>query len=605
MTSFTHIPPARGRTAHAGQLGPDDVGREVTLCGFVQRRRDLGGVIFVDLRDRTGIVQLVFRSDVSAEAAQLADRLRSEYVVRAVGTVVRRSPDSVNPKLATGEIEVPIVRLEVLSEANTPPFAIEEGIEVDESMRLRYRYLDLRRPDMQRTLALRHEVVRHIRNWLSDRDFLEIETPMLTRSTPEGARDYLVPARVRPGEFYALPQSPQLFKQLLMVAGFERYFQVVKCFRDEDLRADRQPEFTQVDIETSFVGQDELLPLMEEMIASLFRDVLKLDVATPFVRIPYREAMDRYGSDKPDLRYSMPLCDVSDIVAEEDFAVFRNAVAAGGVVKLLRVPGGGAFSRRQIDDLAKVAARFRAKGLAWMICDELGVRSPIAKFLGADCVSRLRERAQAEAGDLLLFVADRWKVACDALGALRIQLARELGLVDGSRHAFAWVTEFPLLAYDEDEGRYVAEHHPFTQPMVADVELLATAPDRVRAQAYDLVLDGYEVGGGSMRIYQRELQEKMFAILGFTPEQARAQFGFLLDAFGYGTPPHGGIAFGLDRLIMIMAGKSSLREVIAFPKTAAGSDLMVGAPSPVSPQQWETLHIAPAPNNKTEGAAGE
>ncbi|MCY0869341.1 MAG: aspartate--tRNA ligase [Firmicutes bacterium] len=603
-TAFTQNPPTSGRTAHAGRLRLSDVGREVTLCGFVQRRRDLGGVIFVDLRDRTGIAQLVFRPDVSADAARLADRLRSEYVVRATGTVVRRSPESVNPKLETGEIEVPISRLEVLSEANTPPFAIEENVEVDESMRLRYRYLDLRRPDVQRTLMLRHEVVRYIRNWLSDREFLEIETPMLTRSTPEGARDYLVPARVRPGEFYALPQSPQLFKQLLMVAGFERYFQVVKCFRDEDLRADRQPEFTQVDIETSFVEQDELIEMMEEMVANLFRDVLKLDVATPFVRIAYRDAMNLYGSDKPDLRYDMPLGDVSDLVADANFAVFRNAVAAGGVVKVLRVPGGGAFSRKQIDDLAKVAARYRAKGLAWMVCDEFGVRSPIAKFLGDECVRLVRERAAATSGDLLLFVADRWKVACDALGALRSQLARDLGLVDDGRHTFAWITEFPLLAYDDEAQRYVAEHHPFTQPMVADRDLLATAPDRVRAQAYDLVLDGYEVGGGSMRIYQRDLQEAMFRALGFTPEQARAQFGFLLDAFGYGTPPHGGIAFGLDRLIMIMAGKSSLREVIAFPKTAAGSDLMVGAPSAVSAEQWQTLHIAPAPQSTKEGATG-
>ena len=581
------------RTHHAGQLRKEHAGQTVTLSGWVQKRRDLGGVIFIDLRDRSGIVQLVFRSDVSEDTLTIADRLRSEYVIRCVGTVVVRDDEAVNPKIATGEIEVTVTDLQIFNTAKTPPFAIEDDVDVDETVRLRYRYLDLRRPVMQQTFLLRHKVTKVLRDFLDDHGFLEIETPMLTKSTPEGARDYLVPSRLHPAEFYALPQSPQLFKQLLMVAGYEKYFQIVRCFRDEDLRADRQPEFTQVDIETSFLTKEQLQDMMEQMIADVFFKTMGVDVPRPFVRMSYDEAMGRFGSDKPDLRFGLELVDLSEVVKNASFKVFADVLAKGGQVKALVAPGCGSYSRKDIDDLGKIAARYRAKGLAWMIVEEAGVRSSITKFFTEQELAAIVKATRANPGDLILFVADRKKVVADALGALRSHFGKTLGLIDENKLSFLWVTDFPLLSYDEEEKRYVSEHHPFTMPRAEDIPLLDSDPEAVRAQAYDMVLNGFEIGGGSMRIYERPVQELIFKKLGFSSDEAKEKFGFLLEAFEYGTPPHGGIAFGLDRIIMIMAKQTSLREVIAFPKTASGTCLMTGAPSTVSEEQWNVLHISP------------
>ncbi len=587
------------RTHENGRLREEHAGQSVRLAGWVARRRDLGGVVFIDLRDRSGIVQLVFRPDVNQAALDAADRLRSEYVIAVQGQVVLRDAASVNPKLETGAVEVLVSELTVLNTAKTPPFAIDDDGQVDEAVRLRYRYLDLRRPQLQQALQLRHRAVKGVRDFLDGRGFLEIETPYLTRSTPEGARDYLVPSRLRPGEFYALPQSPQLFKQLLMVAGYERYFQVVRCFRDEDLRADRQPEFTQLDIELSFADQEYILDLMEQMLAELFAGVLGAAPERPFPRLTYREAMDRFGSDKPDLRFGLELRDVSERVAGCDFKVFADALARGGVVKALVAPGCGSYSRKDIDDLGKIAARYRAKGLAWMIVEEGGaVKSPIAKFFSVEQLQGIVGHTMAQAGDLILFVADRPRVAADALGALRLHFGRTLGLIEEGVHRFLWVTEFPQFEHDEEADRYVAMHHPFTMPMEEDLALLESQPGAVRAQAYDVVLNGYELGGGSIRIHRRETQERMFTALGVGPEEASDKFGFLLDALDYGAPPHGGIALGIDRLVMLMAGQESLREVIAFPKTASGSDLMVGAPSEISQEQWDTLQLQPTPSKQ-------
>ncbi|MDQ0188601.1 aspartate--tRNA ligase [Alicyclobacillus cycloheptanicus] len=568
-------------------------GVNVALAGWVQRRRDLGNLIFIDLRDRTGIVQLVFDRDrgTSGNAMRLAETLRNEYVITARGTVAARSPETVNPRIETGRIEVVVSDLEVLNEAKNPPFYIQDGIDVDENVRLRHRYLDLRRPEMQKMLMLRHKVYRAFRNFLDDHGFVEVETPILTRSTPEGARDYIVPSRLQPGEFYALPQSPQLFKQLLMVSGLERYYQIARCFRDEDLRADRQPEFSQLDIETSFLSMDDLLALMEQMFAAVFRETLGIEIATPFQRLTYQEAMERYGSDKPDLRFDLPIVDLSEAVRGSRFAVFENTLASGGVVKAIVAPGCADYSRKQTDELSKLVAPFGLKGVAPIAIGEESFRSPIAKFFTPEQLQRIVEAAGAKVGDLILIAAAPRKVALQALGALRLKLGETLGLIDADAFRFAWVVDFPLFSYDEELGRYVPEHHPFTMPKWEDLDKLESDQGAVRAQAYDLVLNGFELSSGSMRIYRRDIQERMFAALGYTPEAAQEKFGFLLNAFEYGTPPHGGIAFGLDRLVMLMGKGKSLRDCIAFPKTSSATDLMMDAPSAVSPEQLEILKL--------------
>lgn len=581
-----------GRTHDCGKLREEHDGETVCLQGWVQRRRDLGGVIFIDLRDRSGIVQVVVDSDDSAETFRVADQLRNEFVVTVKGKVVKRDENTVNPALSTGRIEVVANDVIILNEAKNPPFVIEDRTEVGEDVRLKYRYLDLRRPVMQETFKLRHRITKRIRDFLDAHDFLEIETPMLTKSTPEGARDYLVPSRVHPGEFYALPQSPQLFKQLLMVSGFERYFQIVRCFRDEDLRADRQPEFTQVDIETSFLHKEDLLAMMEKMIAFVVKETKGIDVPLPFPRMSYEQAMSRFGSDKPDTRFGMELIDVSEAVKNASFNVFSSAVASGGCVKALNVKQqADAYTRKDIDGLTDFVKVYGAKGLAWIKVGENGFTGPIAKFFSEQEAEIILNEVNGEVGDLLLFVADESKVVHDSLGALRLKLGKDLQLIDNNKLNFLWVTEFPLVTFDEEEGRYVSEHHPFTSPLAEDVEWLRTDPARVRADAYDLVLNGYELGGGSVRIYKRSIQEQVFHVLGFSDEEAVAQFGFLLDAFEYGTPPHAGIAFGLDRLVMILAGRDNLRDTIAFPKTASASCLMTDAPSPVSEVQLEELHL--------------
>ncbi|GIO02314.1 aspartate--tRNA ligase [Brevibacillus laterosporus] len=588
------------RTIYCGEVTKEHVEQEIILNGWVQKRRDLGGVIFIDLRDRSGICQVVFNPEVNKEAWEKADRVRSEYVLSVKGKLINREPEAVNPKIKTGEFELLATEITILNDAKTPPFLIEDEIDVDEQVRLKYRYLDLRRPEMQKAFYLRSKATKAFRDFLDQKGFLDIETPMLTKSTPEGARDYLVPSRVHPGEFYALPQSPQIFKQLLMVSGFERYYQIVRCFRDEDLRADRQPEFTQIDIETSFLPMEQLLPMMEEMVQHVFKETVGTDVGTSFPRLTYAEAMDRFGSDKPDIRFGMELTNVSDLVKESGFKVFASTVEAGGQVKAINAKGCGHYSRKDVDDLGKFASRYGAKGLAWIAFKDGEVKGPIAKFFSEEEVTAIKERLLVEEGDLLLFVADKPKVVADSLGALRSKLGAELGLIDHSKFAFLWVVDFPLVEWDEEAKRYVALHHPFTRPKDEDLHLFETDPGAIRAQAYDLVLNGYELGGGSMRIYKRDVQEKMFTALGFSPEEAREQFGFLMDAFEYGTPPHGGIALGLDRLVMLLAGRTNLREVIAFPKTASASDLMVNAPSEVDESQLKQLFIATIEEEKKE-----
>lgn len=590
------------RTDGCGRLRLEDVGRRTVLMGWVQRRRDHGGLIFIDLRDRTGIVQVVFSPDVAAEAFRVAEAVRPEYVVAVVGQVRRRPEGTVNPNLATGEVEVYVDEARVLNRAKTPPFYIEDGVDVDETVRLRYRYLDLRRPEMQRALILRHRAAKSVRDFLDAEGFLEIETPMLTRSTPEGARDFLVPSRLNPGRFYALPQSPQLFKQILMVAGLERYFQIVRCFRDEDLRADRQPEFTQIDIEMSFVDEDDVIGLTERLIARLVRDTLNLEIKTPFPRLTYAEAMARYGTDKPDVRFGLELVDFSDIAAACGFKVFRSAVEGGGQVKGLCVPGAADLTRKELDELTAFAQAHKARGLAYLLLAGDGVKSPIAKFFSQEEIAAVTERAGAGPGDAVFFVADRPDVVAFALSALRLHFARRLGLTAGKGLAFVWVTDFPLLEYDEDERRWVAVHHPFTAPKEEDMPVLESDPGRVRARAYDLVLNGVEVGGGSIRIHRRDMQERVFAAIGLAPAEAREKFGFLLDAFEYGTPPHGGIAFGFDRLVMLLAGRETIRDVMAFPKTQSAADLMTGAPGTVAPGQLRELFIkSTAPGTPRSG----
>lgn len=580
------------RSHHCGVLGKDMAGQHVILCGWVSKRRDHGGLIFIDLRDRSGIVQIVVDPDTAGSSFKTAEDIRNEYVIKVSGNVRLRDAETVNANIATGMIEVMADEIEVLNSAKTPPFYIQDNIDTDENLRLKYRYLDLRRPEMQRNLILRHKVTKLMRDYLDSRDFLEIETPMLTKSTPEGARDYLVPSRVNPGKFYALPQSPQIFKQLLMVAGMERYFQIARCFRDEDLRADRQPEFTQLDMEMSFMEVDEILELMEGLIAYIFEGALGKKIQVPFQRLTWDEAMDRYGSDKPDLRFGMELINMVDAVKGSDFKVFNTIIENGGIVKAINVKGYAAIPRRELDGLVDFVGIYGAKGLAWMQIQEDGsVKSPIAKFFSEAHLVNILKTTAAEPGDLLLFVADKPAVVAQALGALRIEMAKRRNLIDHDALAFTWVVDFPMFEYDEEEKRYVAMHHPFTAPRDEDLPLLATDPGKVYAKAYDMVLNGTEIGGGSIRIHRRDVQKQVFSAIGLTDEQAAEKFGFMMNAFEYGAPPHGGLAFGLDRLIMIMAQRDSIRDVIAFPKTQSAACLMTQAPNDVDEKQLRELHI--------------
>lgn len=581
------------RTHRCGELSIANAGETVTIMGWVQKNRNKGGLVFIDVRDRSGIIQVVFEEG-STDAALIdkAARLRSEYVIAIAGTVSKRS-GAVNENLATGEIEVIPTELRILSEAETPPFPIEENSKTKEELRLKYRYLDLRRPDLQRNLLLRSRVATLTRQFLSEEGFLEIETPILGKSTPEGARDYLVPSRVHPGQFYGLPQSPQLFKQLLMCSGCDRYFQIAKCFRDEDLRADRQPEFTQIDMELSFVDVDDVIDVNERLLAKLFKEVLGVEVALPIPRMTWQEAMDRYGSDKPDTRFGMELTDVTEVVKDCEFVVFKGAIENGGTVRGINAKGQGGMARKKIDKLVDFAKGFGAKGLAYIAIQEDGnVKSSFAKFMTEAQMDALIRAMNGEAGDLLLFAADKNKVVWDVLGSLRLELARQMELLNKDEYKFLWITEFPLLEWSEEQNRYVAMHHPFTMPMEEDLNYLESDPGRVRAKAYDITLNGNEIGGGSVRIFQDDVQERMFEALGFTKEQAQEQFGFLLDAFKYGVPPHAGLAYGLDRLVMLMAKEDSIRDVMAFPKVKDASCLMTAAPNLVDTKQLDELGLA-------------
>ena len=581
------------RTTYCGLVTEEFLNEKVTLKGWVHNRRDLGGLIFVDLRDREGIVQIVFNPDFSEEALQVAETVRSEYVVEVEGVVTKRDAETINPKIKTGQVEVQVSNIEIINKSETPPFSInEENVNVDENIRLKYRYLDLRRQELAQTFKMRHQTTRSIRQYLDNNGFFDIETPVLTKSTPEGARDYLVPSRVHEGEFYALPQSPQLFKQLLMISGFDKYYQIVKCFRDEDLRADRQPEFTQVDIEMSFVDQEDIIAMGEDMLRKVVKDVKGIDVSGPFPRMTYAEAMDRFGSDKPDTRFGMELINVSQLGKEMNFKVFKDTVDNNGEIKaIVAKDAANKYTRKDMDALTEFVNIYGAKGLAWVKVVDDGLSGPIARFFEDVNVETLKQLTEAKPGDLVMFVADKPNVVAQSLGALRIKLAKELGLIDESKLNFLWVTDWPLLEYDEDAKRYVAAHHPFTSPKREDIEKLDTEPENVQANAYDIVINGYELGGGSIRIHDGELQQKMFEVLGFTNEQAQEQFGFLLDAFKYGAPPHGGIALGLDRLVMLLTNRTNLRDTIAFPKTASATCLLTDAPGEVSDKQLQELSL--------------
>ena len=588
------------RDHHCGGLRKENVDQEVVLCGWVSRRRDHGGLIFVDMRDRSGFVQIVFDEAAMNEGTfHKAESLRNEFCIAVRGKVRARSEETINPNIETGDIEVVCTELRILNKAKTPPFYIQDDVDVDEMVRLRYRYLDLRRPEMQKNIMLRHRVAKIMRDFFDRHGFLEIETPMLCKSTPEGARDFLVPSRVNPGEFYALPQSPQIFKQLLQVAGFEKYFQIVRCFRDEDLRADRQPEFTQLDIEMSFMDQDDILTMMEEMVKELFEKAIGAEIATPFERMDWDTAMDTYGSDKPDLRFDMPLMDISEYVKGSEFKVFNSVLAGGGMVKCIKVDGYADIPRRRLDDLVKFVQIYGAKGLAWIQYTEDGIKSPFKKFYSDETFQQIAEATGAATGDLLLVVADKRLIVDTALGQLRLEMGKERNLIDPDALRFLWVVDFPMYEWSEEEKRFKAMHHPFTAPRDEDIQYLNTDKmGEVKAKAYDMVLNGVEVGGGSLRIYNAELQEKAFESLGLTPEQAHTKFGFMMDAFQYGTPPHGGLAFGLDRLVMLMAKRSSIRDVIAFPKTQSARDVMSNAPSEVDAKQLRELSIRTAVKKK-------
>ncbi|MGO4994435.1 aspartate--tRNA ligase [Jeotgalibaca porci] len=579
------------RTEYCGLITEAYIGQEITIKGWINRRRDLGGLIFIHLRDREGIMQIVFNQEKNAELFELAESMRHEYIIEATGTVVLREEDQVNPNIGTGTIELEVTEAAILAKAKTPPFTIDDDQPVADELRMKYRYMDLRKGRMMKNLKLRHQTTKAIRNYLDNEAFLDVETPYLTKSTPEGARDYVVPSRVYPGTFYALPQSPQLFKQLLMGAGVDRYYQVVRCFRDEDLRGDRQPEFTQVDLETSFMSAEEIQTLTEGMMQKVVKETLGQDIQVPFPRMSYDEAMGRFGSDKPDTRFGLELIDLQEFAQNTSFKVFQQALENGGQVKGLNLKGkADNFSRKDMDGLTDYIKQYGAKGLAWVKVTEEGLNGPVAKFFAEDSET-LVAAMSAEPGDLLMFVADKKEVVAQSLGELRLKFGREFKMIDESKLDFLWVVDWPLLEYDEDEKRYVALHHPFTRPKEEDVQLMEEHPEQVRAQAYDIVLNGYEIGGGSLRINTREMQEKMFEALGFTPEEAEQQFGFLLGAFDHGFPPHGGLALGLDRLVMILAGETNIREVIAFPKNGKAFDPMTNAPSEVSDRQLKELSL--------------
>ncbi|MEW5768310.1 MAG: aspartate--tRNA ligase [bacterium] len=579
------------RTHSGGQLRLSDVGTEVILNGWVAKRRDHGGLVFIDLRERSGVVQVVFNPEHDQDSHLLAHQLRSEFVIAVKGRVEARPKDTVNLKLSTGEIEVMVSELEILNPAKTPPFPLEEETTTNEDLRLQYRYLDLRRPKLKENILARHRAYQAVRNYLAGEGLIEIETPMLIASTPEGARDFLVPSRLVPGSFYALPQSPQLFKQILMVAGLEGYFQIVKCFRDEDLRADRQPEFTQIDIEASFVDEEDIYRLIEGLLARVFKALLDIDISRPFPRLPYQEAMERFGTDRPDTRFGLELFDAAQLLGGAGFKVFDQVIERGGEVRGICVPGGAAFSRKDIDDLTAYAAIYGAKGLAYFKVTEEGLESPIAKFFNQEIKDKLIKLAEAKAGDIIFLVADKPSVVAQALANLRLHLAERLGLIPKDKFELLWVTDFPLLEYNEEEKRWAANHHPFTSPQETDYHLLETDPGKVKARAYDIVLNGVEIGGGSIRIHRQDIQEKAFSVLGITSEEARRKFGFLLEAFEYGAPPHGGIALGLDRLLAVLLGCESIRDVIAFPKTQSGACPLTNAPFEVEEKQLRELHL--------------